>query len=71
MYSVGQLVYQSPAARGVAFVYLLIMHTLVFASLARMTHHTSGRVAEHHGSVLGQRDLTTALHGGGAAVGLL
>ncbi|GBF98384.1 hypothetical protein Rsub_10779 [Raphidocelis subcapitata] len=74
MYSVGHLVYQSPAARLVAFVYLVAMHALVFASLARASHHTSDHLIEHteralqHGHAA-RNDLTSLLTHDGTAGG--
>lgn len=74
MYSVGHLVYQSPAARLVAFVYLVAMHALVFASLARASHHTSDHLIQHteraleHGHAA-RNDLTSLLTHDGAAAG--
>lgn len=80
MYSVGSLVYQSPAARLLAFGYIVILHLLVFGSLTHMTHRTSGNLMDHHEMLLqhGRHDLTSMMHADGdvglpavaAAVGL-
>lgn len=78
MYGVGQLVYQSPAARLVALCYLLVMHTLVLGSLGHVSHKQSGALMDHMGAALedhshaGRHDLTAMLThdgGGAAAVG--
>lgn len=42
-----QLVYGNSAARMFAFVYLALMHMLVFTSLMRMTHHSSQQLYTH------------------------
>jgi hypothetical protein len=73
MYGVGQLVYQSAAARTVAFCYLVIMHTLVFASLSHVSHRTQGSLIEHHTAALvdhshaARHDLTSMITHDGSA----
>ncbi len=52
MYKFGQLVFGSQGVRLFTFVYLVALHLLVFGSLVRMTHHSSGQLYEHHQSVL-------------------
>lgn len=47
MFMLSQLVYGHQAARLFAFVYLASIHLLVFASLARMTHHSSSALYAH------------------------
>jgi hypothetical protein len=76
MYGVGQLVYQSGAARLVAFCYLVVMHTLVFASLTHVSHRTSATLMDHqHAALLdhshsGRHDLTAMLTHDGAGAGV-
>ncbi|KAG2490870.1 hypothetical protein HYH03_010788 [Edaphochlamys debaryana] len=63
MYMLSQLVYGNSAARMFAFVYLAAMHALVFASLLRMTHHSSHQLYEHTQDILDDRhDTTAAMH---------
>ncbi|PNH04179.1 Protein CASP [Tetrabaena socialis] len=63
MYMLSQLVYGNSAARLFAFVYLALMHALVFASLMRMTHHSSNQLYAHTQAVLDNRhDTTAAMH---------
>lgn len=67
MYSLGQLVFQNPAARLLALCYLLIMHILVFASLTHVTHRTSDQLVNHHQLILDHRhDLTSVMHHDGS-----
>jgi hypothetical protein len=75
MYSMGNLVFQSPAARLAALCYLVLLHLLVFSALTRMSHHTSTHLSGHHDQILEHRhDLTRMMHHelnhgpGGAAV---
>ena len=71
MYMFGQLVFGSQSGRLFTFGYLVVMHLLVFASLMRMTHHSSGQLYCHTQSVLGDRarhDVTAVLHHGAKAV---
>jgi len=68
MYSVGSLVYQSAAARLLAFTYIVILHLLVFGSLTHMTHRTSAHIMDHHDLLLQHRhDLTSMMHRDGSA----
>ncbi|KAI8464036.1 MAG: CASP C terminal-domain-containing protein [Monoraphidium minutum] len=73
MYRVGQLVYRSPLARLLAFCYLVIMHSLVFASLSHVSHRTSATLMDHqHAALLdhglaARNDLTSLLTHDGAA----
>lgn len=69
MYSVGSLVYQSPAARLLAFGYIVILHLLVFGSLTHMTHRTSSHLIDHQELLLqhGRHDLTGLMHASGDA----
>ena len=63
MYKFGQLVFGSQSVRLFTFVYLLILHLLVFGSLVRMTHHSSNQLYEHQQSVLDSRhDAMGVLH---------
>jgi hypothetical protein len=63
MYSMGNMVFQSPAARLVALCYLVLLHLLVFSSLTHMTHHSSQHIMDHHELLLEHRhDLTSMLH---------
>ncbi|GFR50386.1 hypothetical protein Agub_g12601 [Astrephomene gubernaculifera] len=64
MYMLSQLVYGNSAARMFAFVYLALMHALVFVSMMRMTHHSSHQLYSHTQSVLGdaRHDATAAMH---------
>ena len=63
MYKFGQLVFGSQSVRLFTFVYLLVLHLLVFGSLVRMTHHSSNQLYEHQQSVLDSRhDATGVLH---------
>lgn len=62
MFMLSQLVYGHQAARLFAFVYLASIHLLVFASLARMTHHSSSALYAHTQAVLEDRhDVTAAM----------
>ncbi len=71
MYSVGQLVYQSPLARMVALGYLVILHLLVFSTLTHMSHRSSAHLMDHHAALLDEHrhDLTSMMHhdGGGSS----
>lgn len=68
MYSVGSLVYQSAAARLLAFTYIVILHMLVFGSLTHMTHRSSSHIMDHHELLLQHRhDLTSLMHHDGSA----
>ncbi|GIL82817.1 hypothetical protein Vretimale_8189 [Volvox reticuliferus] len=60
MYMLSQLVYGNSAARMFAFLYLALMHALVFVSLMRMTHHSSHQLYSHTQAVLNDRHDTTA-----------
>ncbi|GIL55034.1 hypothetical protein Vafri_10686 [Volvox africanus] len=60
MYMLSQLVYGNSAARMFAFMYLALMHALVFASLMRMTHHSSHQLYSHTQTVLQDRHDATA-----------
>ena len=63
MYSMGNMVFQSPAARLVALCYLVLLHLLVFSTLTNMTHRSSQHIMDHHEMLLEQRhDLTSMLH---------
>jgi hypothetical protein len=63
MYKFGQLVFGSQSVRLFTFVYLLVLHLLVFGSLMRMTHHSSNQLYEHQQSVLDSRhDAMGVLH---------
>ncbi len=70
MYSMGNLVFQGPAARLLAFCYLTVMHLLVFFSLTHMTHRTGGAMMDHHEALLSthRHDLTSMMHADGEAV---
>lgn len=52
MYGVGQLVFQSPLARLIAFVYLVGLHLLVFSTLTHMSHRTTAHLMDHHEALL-------------------
>ncbi len=54
MYMFGQLVFGSQPARMFTFFYITVMHLLVFLSLMRMTHHSSGQLYEHQQGMLEQ-----------------
>ncbi|GLC41611.1 hypothetical protein PLESTF_000273100 [Pleodorina starrii] len=60
MFMLSQLVYGNSAARMFAFVYLALMHALVFASLMRMTHNSSHQLYSHTQAILDDRHDTTA-----------
>ena len=63
LYKFGHLVFGSQSVRLFTFVYLLILHLLVFGSLVRMTHHSSNQLYEHQQSVLDSRhDAMGMLH---------
>lgn len=64
MYLVGQLIFGNKTARLVTFAYLLALHVLVFATLMRMTHHSSSQLYEHQQGVLegeARHDATAAM----------
>ncbi|KXZ54818.1 hypothetical protein GPECTOR_4g889 [Gonium pectorale] len=70
MFMLSQLVYGNSAARMFAFLYLAAMHALVFASILRMTHHSSNALYSHTQAVMDNRHNTTALmHHEGAVAG--
>jgi hypothetical protein len=71
MYHFGQLVFGSNAGRLFTFVYLMLLHLLVFTSVSRMTHHSSHALYSHQQALV-RHDLTASLHhhhehAGGAA----
>lgn len=65
MYALMQLVFGTKPARLFVFFYLLAMHLLVFSSVIRMAHHTSGALEQHHEALLGKgrHDVTEMLQG--------
>lgn len=79
MYSMGQLVFGTPATRLGMFVYLCVLHALVVLLMMRMTHHSSSLLDAHTQHLLdhGRHDATSIMHhdhavrgggGGGGAV---
>jgi hypothetical protein len=63
MYHFGQLVFGSNAGRLFTFVYLLLLHLLVFMSMSRMVHHSSHQLHSHQQALaMARHDLTASLH---------
>lgn len=63
MFMFAQLVFGNQSARLFTFVYLSIIHLLVFSLLLRMTHHSSNQLYEHQQTVLDNRhQVTVTMH---------